>query len=217
MTIKVFLADDHAVLRDGLKLLLKGEPDMDMVGEAATGRDAVYQVITLQPDIVIMDIAMPDLNGIDATRQIHEANPAIQVIVLSMHDDNEYIFQALRAGVRGYLLKETAGFEVINAIRAVHAGQRYLSQKISDKVIGEYITQHELSEAESPLEQLSSREREILQLVAEGKTTADIADVLLLAPSTVQTYRSRVMQKLGITDLSSLIKFAIQHGLTPLK
>lgn len=160
---------------------------------------------------------MPELNGIDATHQICEVSPCTQVIILSMYSTNEHVFRALQSGVRGYLLKETAGVEVVDAVRVVSAGRRYLSEKISEKVINEYVYQREKVGARSPLELLSSREREVLQLVVEGKSNAKIAESLCLSPKTVETYRSRMMRKLGISDMPSLVKFAIQHGLTSLE
>ena len=217
MTIKVFLADDHAVVRDGMQALLEGEHDITVVGMASNGRDAVRQVQKFDPDVVVMDIAMPELNGIEATARICEASPSIRVIILSMHDTSEHIFQALKAGARGYLIKESAGKEVITAVRTVHSGRRYLSQKIEEKVIENYIDYRKTAPDRSPLDKLSLREREILQLVVEGKSSAMIAESLFLSPKTVETYRSRLMQKLGIKDLPSLVKFAIQHGLTSIE
>jgi DNA-binding NarL/FixJ family response regulator len=216
MSITILLADDHAVVRDGLRLLLETQSDMKVVSEASNGRVAARQALRANPDVVIMDIAMPELNGVEAARQIRENCPATKVIILSMHSSSEHIFQALRAGAHGYLLKESAGMEVISAIRAVHAGKRYLSQKIGDQMIDDYIHNREIVETESPLSKLSTREREILQLVVEGKSSADIAQTLFISPKTVETYRSRLMQKLGINDLPRLIKFAIQHGITSL-
>jgi RNA polymerase sigma factor (sigma-70 family) len=160
---------------------------------------------------------MPELNGIEAARKLGEVCPSTQVIILSMHSTTEHIFRALQAGARGYLLKESAGIEVEKAVRAVHAGYRYLSQKISDRLIDDYVRQRQDAEVKSPLTRLSPREREVLQLVVEGKSSADIANVLALSVKTVETYRTRLMQKLGIGDLPGLVKFAIQHGLTPLE
>jgi DNA-binding NarL/FixJ family response regulator len=216
MTITVFLADDHAVVRDGLRMLLDAQPDIAVIGDAATGREAVNAVRPLCPDVLLLDIAMPELNGIEAAHQILETNPAVNIIILSMHATAEHIFRALQAGARGYLLKESAGIEVVQAIRAVHAGQRYFSQKISDRMIDDYMRRREVLEEKSPLARLSPREREILQLVVEGQSSADIGEMLALSPKTVETYRSRLMQKLEITDLPALVKFAIQHGLTAL-
>ena len=217
MSITVFLADDHAVVRDGLRLLLEAQGDLKVVGSAADGRETVRLVEQLCPDVVVMDITMPELNGIEATWRIRGSCPATRVIVLSMHSANEYIFRALQAGARGYVLKESAGVEVVHAVRTVHAGHRYLSPKISDEVIDSYVRQQEATGAGSPLARLSSREREILQLVAEGKSSTEIAAALSLSSKTIETYRSRLMRKLGIKDIPTLVKFAILHGLTPLK
>lgn len=217
MAIRVFLADDHGVVRDGLRLLLEAQGDIIVVGDAADGREAVRQAQELGPDVVVMDIAMPELNGIEATYQLREMCPAIQIVILSIHSAPEHILRALRAGARGYLLKESAGTEVVEAVRAVRAGRRYLSQRISDAVIDGYLRQDPGDRVRSPLESLSPREREVLQLVVEGKTSAQIGEILFLSPKTVETYRSRLMQKLGVPDLPRLVKFALQHGLIPLE
>lgn len=217
MPIKVFLADDHAVLRDGLRFILETQGDIAVIGEAGDGRQAVRQVQQLRPDVVVMDIGMPELNGIEATRQIRETCPSTQVVILSVHATSEHIYRALEAGAKGYLLKESAGQRVVAAVRAVHAGHRYLCPQIGESVIDDYVLRRQGAEAKSPLERLSAREREILQLVVEGKSSAEIAEVLRISPKTVETYRSRLMQKLEIHDLPGLVKFAIQHGLTPLE
>jgi DNA-binding NarL/FixJ family response regulator len=209
----VVLADDHTVVRDGLRVLLEAHADIRVIGDAANGRQAVRLALQLHPDVVIMDIAMPEMNGIEATQQIHDMSPATQVLILSMHSTTEHIFRALQAGARGYLLKDSAGAEVVEAVRAVHAGRRYLSQKIASAVLDDYISERHRA---SPLDSLSPRERQILQLVAEGKSSAEAAAMLFLSPKTVDTYRSRMMQKLGIGDLPGLVKFAIQHGVTQL-
>jgi len=217
MPIKVFLADDHAVVRDGLRALLEAHADITVVGDAADGRQAVDQIRKLRPDVVVMDIAMPGLNGIEATQQISESCPSTHVMILSMHSSPEHVFRALQAGARGYLIKESAGKEVAVAVRALHAGRRYFSQQITDTVIDDYIHQRQFSSDRSPLGSLSPREREVLQLVVEGKSSVEIAEILFLSPKTVETYRSRIMEKLGIHDLPGLVKFAIQHGLTTLE
>jgi DNA-binding NarL/FixJ family response regulator len=216
MTITLFLADDHAVVRDGMAALLEVESDITIVGTAANGREAVRQIQKLHPHVVVMDIAMPELNGIEAAAQIRDICPSTRVIILSMHDSAEHIFQALKAGSQGYLLKESAGREVVAAVRAVHAGRRYLSQRIEETVIDDYVQRRRATLAESPFEKLSRREREILQLVVEGKSSAQIAETLFLSRKTVETYRSRLMEKLDIRDLPGLVKFAIRHGLTSL-
>lgn len=213
MTINVLIADDHAVVRDGLRLLLETQPDIRVVGEVADGRAAVDAALRLKPDVVIMDLAMPLLNGADATVQILEKDESCKVVMLSMHSTVEHVFRALQAGVLGYLRKESAGSEVVDAVRMVHSGRRYLSQKITESVVDDYVRKRA---DESPLESLSQREREILQLLVEGRSGIDIARQLNISPKTVDTYRSRMMQKLGIGDLPSLVKFALQHGLTTL-
>lgn len=215
MTIRVVLADDHAVVRDGLRLLLTAETDLSVIGEATNGREAVQQVERLQPDVVVMDIGMPELNGIDATLQIRAASPPTQVVILSMHASAEHIVRALQAGALGYLLKESAGREVVAAVRSVHAGRRYVSAQISATMIDGYLAQMSDPQQRSPLASLSRREREVLQLVAEGHSSADIGRRLSLSPKTVETYRSRLMHKLGLEDIPSLVKFAVHHGLTP--
>jgi DNA-binding NarL/FixJ family response regulator len=215
--IKVFLADDHAVVRDGLRLLLEEQSDISVVGEAADGRQTLRQVQKLHPDVVVMDIAMPELNGTEATRQIRETCPRTQVVILSMHASSEHIFQALKAGAQGYVFKGSAGKEVVEAVRSVHSGRRYISQRITEKVVDDYLRQRVAAPGRSPLDRLSPREREVLQLVAEGKSSSSIADILHLSPKTVETYRSRLMQKLNLSDISGLVKFAIQHGLIPLE
>ena len=212
--IKVFIADDHAIFRDGLRLLLENAGDIMVAGEAENGHDAVKEVKRLLPDIVIMDIAMTGLNGIEATHQIHESCPSIKVLILSMYSTSEHISRALKAGAVGYLVKESAGRELVDAIHAVHHGHHYLSQKITDTAIDDYLFYKDVSEAKSLLEKLNQREREVLQMVVEGKTSIEIADLLFLSPKTIETYRSRIMQKLGINNIPGLVKFAIKHGIT---
>jgi len=213
--IRIFLADDHRVVREGLRYLLEAQGDLAVVGEAADGRQAVQGVLQSRPDIVIMDIGMPGLNGIEATQKIRQDLPATQVIVLSMHASPEHVFRALGAGANGYLLKETAGREVAEAIRAVCAGHRFLGHRIAEIVAERYLEEH--PREHDPLTRLTARERQILQLVAEGKTSAQIAEILCLSPKTVETHRGRLLQKLKVHDLPSLVKFAIQHGLIDLE
>ncbi|MFV2044639.1 MAG: response regulator [Anaerolineales bacterium] len=217
MSITVFLADDHKIIRDGLCALLEKQLDIDVVGEAANGVDAVRLVAELKPQVVVIDIAMPELNGIEATRQILKNTPETKVIVLSMYATVEHVYHALEAGVSGYLVKESAGVEVASAVRHVAGGRRYFSQSISDKVFDEFLLQRDKSIADRPLGRLSAREREILQLVVKGKSSAEIAEMLSLSPKTVDTYRSRLMRKLEIENIPDLVKFAIKHGLTTLE
>jgi len=211
--ITVFVADDHAIVREGLANLLAAQPDLRVIGTAADGRDALRQVVTLQPEVVILDIAMPQMNGIEAAREIRDRVPQTRLVMLLMYSTVEHVFHALEAGASGYVLKESAAKEIIDAVRAVRAGRRYLSQKVAD-MMAEVVSR---SAATSPLNSLSKRERQVLQLVAEGRSSAQIAVMLSLSPKSVDTYRSRLMQKLRIRDVAGLVKFAIQHGLTPLE
>lgn len=217
MSITVLIADDHAVVRDGLRSMMEVHDDIKVIGDASDGREAVDKVVELCPDVAIVDIAMPELNGIDATRKILQVCPSTRVIILSMYSSNEHIVRALRAGALGYVLKESAGIEVVNAIRAVHDGHRYLSEKILDSVIDDYLRRRDTVGADSPLARLSLREREILQLVVEGKSSVEAAKILGLSPKTVETHRSRLMKKLEVGDLVGLIKFGVQHGLIPME
>jgi DNA-binding NarL/FixJ family response regulator len=208
MTIRVLLADDHALMREGLRALLTSERDITVIGDVFNGREAVRRVLEFNPDIVLMDLTMPDMNGIEATRIIREKSPATKVIILSMHASSEHVFHAFTAGAAGYLLKESASTQLVAALRAVYAGRRYLSPGIS-------LPEHLPSTGRAPLESLSDRERQVLQLVVEGKSSAEVAGVLHLSPKSVETYRSRLMRKLGIEDIPALVKFAILHGITP--
>jgi DNA-binding NarL/FixJ family response regulator len=214
MPIRILLADDHKILREGLSAILAKKSDLDVVGHAADGQEAVQKARQLQPDAVVMDINMPTLDGIQATRQIRAQNDRIEVVILSIYATKEHVFQALHAGAKGYLLKETAGLEVVDAIRSIHAGRRYLCEKISDLMIEDYLDQRTRSPDSSPLDELSHREREILPLIVDGYSSAEIAERLHLAVSTVSTYRSRLMKKLGIKDVPELVKFAMEHHLT---
>ena len=214
MAICVLIADDHGVVRDGLRILLQSQPDILVVGEATNGHEAVSKTKELVPQVVIMDIAMPELNGIDAAAQIKEFCPSVNVLILSMHSSREHIFRAFQAGVRGYVLKDAVGKELIAAVRDVFAGHRYMSQLVADFAMDDYIERCGSKRSPDLIESLSPREREILQLVAEGKTSGKIAEIIFLSPKTVETYRSRIMYKLEIKDIPSLVKFAIKHGLT---
>lgn len=216
MGITIFLVDDHQVLLDGLQLLLGTQADFQLVGTALDGRAAVQQVARVCPDVVIIDITMPELNGIEAMRQIHVRCPRTRFLILSMHGATKHILSALQAGAHGYLLKGSASAEVIQAVRAVHAGRTYLTRKISDPAIDAYLRQPDHNNgADDPLALLSEREREVLQLVVEGRSSAEIATSLCLSLNTVKTYRSRLMEKLNLNDVPSLVRFAIQQGLTP--
>ena len=213
MRINVLIVDDHVVMAEGLRYLIDAQNDLAVVGCVNDGREALREVVERMPDVVVMDIAMPELNGIEATHLIHERSPDTQVVMLSMHSNREYVLRALQAGARGYVLKKNAAAEVLTAIRSVYSGQRYLSSQITESVIEDYLR----SSRDDPLDSLSSRERQVLQLLVEGKSTVLIAESLSLSPKTVETYRARVMQKLDIGDMPSLVKFAIQHGLTTIE
>jgi DNA-binding NarL/FixJ family response regulator len=210
--ITVILADDHPVVRDGLCFLLNSQNDIKVIGTADNGHEAVQLADKLNPDVAVMDIAMPLLNGIEATQQITATHPHTRVMILSIHFTSVHIQRALQAGAMGYLLKESAGEEVVEAIRTVYEGRRYLSRKIAETVVEDYVRQG----GGDVLEGLSPRERQVLQLIAEGKTSSEAAEVLFLSVKTVETYRSRFMQKLGLRDMTALVKFAIQHGIISL-
>lgn len=215
MSVTIFLADDHSILRDGLRMLLETQPDFKVVGAAANGREAIEQICQLEPNIAILDIAMPEVNGLDVARYLDKNCPNTRIIMLSMHRTTEHIIQALEAGARGYVLKESASDEVIEAIRTAQAGGRYLGQAVSCVAVDYYVRQ--AGNRSSPLERLNEREREILCLLAEGQTSVEIAEGLTLSPRTVDNYRSAIMQKLDIHHLPGLVKFAIQHGVISLE
>jgi DNA-binding NarL/FixJ family response regulator len=212
MTIRIIIADDHGVVAEGLKHVVEAQLDMQVVSLAVDGREAVRQARDLQPDVVLMDLSMPELNGADATRAILERDPKCRVIVLSMYSEREYVRRALKAGAAGYVVKRSAAKEVVDAIRAVHAGQRYLSPRVADVVLDDYAGDG----ADDLLAKLSQREREVLQLLAEGHTGAQIAERLSLSQKTVETYRARLVEKLGIRDVPGLVRFAIQRGIVSL-
>ena len=211
MTIRVLLVDDHAVVREGVGHLLDAQAGMRVIGSFGDGREAVRDAALEHPDVAIVDIAMPGMNGIEVARQIHDACPETRILMLSMHASPEYVHQSFQAGAQGYLLKESAGSEVVNAVRAVSEGKRYLSQRIGGEAIERYLGERA---ADNPLLRLSARERQVLQFVVEGKSSAEVAELLGLSPKSVESYRSRMLTKLGLEDLPSLVKFAIRHGLT---
>lgn len=211
--IKVLLADDHRVMRDGLRAILEREKGFLVVAEAADGHEAIKLTRKHKPHVVLMDIHMPLSNGIEAARKILREHSDVQVVILSMYATKEHIFQALKAGAKGYLLKETSGTEVVQAIRDVVEGNRYLSRAIAEVVIDDYVYQRSHSVDLNPIARLSEREREVMQLMVAGKSSAEIASILHLSLSTVSTYRSRLMKKLGTRDIGELVKFAIEHNL----
>ncbi len=209
MPITTLIADDHTLVREGLRSLLAAHANIDVVGFAANGREAVCEALRLRPEVVLMDISMPELNGIEATRQLVDRDAAAKVIILSMHATIEHYHRAVRAGARGYLLKESATEELAEAVRCVHVGRKFTCRRIAASFPPE-------SETDAPLDSLSRREREILQLVAEGHCSAAIGALISISPKSVDTYRSRLMHKLGMRGMSDMVKFAIRHGLTTL-
>jgi two-component system, NarL family, response regulator NreC len=206
--IRILLADDHAVVRQGFKMILGAQPDMEIVGEAGNGRDAVELAAQIKPDVVVMDVAMPELNGIEATRRLAESVPHARVVALSMHKDSVYVREILRAGARGYLLKDSVAADLVSAVRAVARGEGYLSPSVSDAVLDDY-RRH----VTNPIDLLTSREREVLQMLAEGKTNKEIATVLNLSVYTVDAHRGRIMEKLNLHSINELVRFALRNGL----
>ena len=207
--IRVLLADDHTILRDGIRALLDDQADIEVIGEAQDGLSTVKMVAKLKPDVVIMDIAMPMLNGIEATRQIQRDYPQVKVLILTMHENEEYIRQVLAAGALGYVLKDAAAHDLLGAIRAVHRGEAVLSPAITRLVIEDYLRWGDIRPADIS-NGLTPREREILQLIAEGYTNKEIAEILSLSVKTIQSHRSNLMSKLDLHDRGELIKYAIQ-------
>jgi DNA-binding NarL/FixJ family response regulator len=206
--IRILLADDHSLVRQGFRMILEAQADMEIVGQAGNGREAVELSAKLHPDLVIMDVAMPDLNGIEATRRIMETSPRARILALSMHKDSVYVREVLRAGARGYLLKDSGDADLVAAVRAVAKGEGYLSPSVSESVLSDY-RRH----VTDPLDLLSSREREVLQMIAEGKTNKEIATSLNLSVYTVEAHRGRIMEKLNLHSTSELVRFALRSGL----
>jgi two-component system response regulator NreC len=211
--IPVLLADDHQLIRAGLRLVVEQQPDLIVIGEADDGRQAVAMAKSLKPSVVVMDIGMPNLNGIEAARQIKNVNPDPAVIMLSMHSDESYVLRALGAGARAYLLKDSAAGDLVQAIRAVVAGKSFFSPAVSKVLLEDYVRKLRRSGVEDSYDLLSPREREILQLVAEGKSNKEVANLLNLSVYTVETHRANIMQKLNLKGLPELILYAVRKGI----
>ncbi|HWB97127.1 MAG TPA: response regulator transcription factor [Bryobacteraceae bacterium] len=211
--IRILLADDHTVMRKGLRLLLERQPNLSVVGEASDGRQAVELAEAEDPDVVVMDIAMPNLNGIEAARQIVGRNPRAAIVILSMHSDESYVIRALKAGARAYLLKDSAEADLISAIRALSEGKSFFSPAISRILVEDYMRQLERQGAEDSYELLTNREREILQLLAEGKSNKEVAAMLNLSLYTVETHRTHILQKLNLHTVPELILYAVRKGI----
>jgi len=210
--IRILLADDHAVMRTGLRLVLERQPDFRVVGEASDGREAVALAQQHKPEVVVMDIGMPNLNGIEAARQVTAALPEVSVVILSMHSDEAYVLRALKAGARAYLLKESAESDLIAAIRAVHNGKAFFSPAVSRMLVEDYIRQLQDREIEDSYELLTTREREVLQLIAEGRSNKEIAHMLNLSLYTVESHRGNLMEKLNLHTVPELILYAVRKG-----
>ncbi len=211
--IRVFLTDDHLILREGIRSLLKKVPDIEMVGEAGDGVEAIAKVEQLVPDVVLMDITMPRLNGLEATRQIKQKNPQVKVLVLTMHETNQYLSQMLQVGASGYVVKAAAASELLSAIRTVHQGDVYLYPAITRMLVHDYLQKVKVGEEKTSYDGLTSREKEILMLIAEGKKNREIANLLSISLRTVQAHRTNLMDKLGAHDRTELVKYAISKGL----
>ena len=213
MAIRVLLCDDHAVLRAGLKALLAEERGIDVVGEASDGIMAVAEAVALRPDVALLDITMPELDGLNATRRIRRQAPAVKVLVLTMHDDPEYLFQALEAGAHGYVLKRAAETDLIAAIRSVHVDEAFLAPRAAQALIADYLKRRERGELPIPAEHLTAREEDVLRLLARGFTNNEVANDLVISVKTVETHRAHILGKLGLRKRAELVRYAQTHGL----
>jgi two-component system response regulator NreC len=211
--IRIVVADDHTIVREGVRLLLDAQADMEVVGEAADGQQALTQVRKLKPDIALIDISMPVLNGLEATRAIKYEFPQIHVIVLTMYESDEYFFQVLDAGASGYVLKKAASADLASAIRSVHAGDVFLYPSVARRLVSDYLSRVKSGEEQKSYDGLTPREREVLKLIAEGHTNQVIAEKLVISPSTVQTHRTRIMQRLNLHSRAEWIQYAMRKGL----
>lgn len=213
MSVRIVIADDHTIMRNGLRLMLERQSDFSVVGEASDGREAIIAAGKLAPDLVIVDIAMPSLNGIEAAARITADHPRTSVLILSMHSDESYVLRALKAGARGYLLKDSAESDLVSAVRALCAGKAFFSPAVSRVLADDYVRQIRQRGLEDPYDSLTARERELLQLVAELKSTKDIANLLNLSPHTVDTHRANLMSKLNLHSIPELILYAVRKGI----
>jgi two-component system response regulator NreC len=213
MPVRIVIADDHTIMRNGLRLMLERQSDFTVVGEASDGREAVAVTDHLAPDVVILDIAMPSLNGIEAAARITDGHPRTAVLILSMHSDESYVLRALKAGARGYLLKDSAESDLVGAVRALCTGKAFFSPAVSRVLADDYVRQIRQRGLEDPYDSLTARERELLQLVAELKSTKDIANLLNLSPHTVDTHRANLMSKLNLHSIPELILYAVRKGI----
>jgi two-component system response regulator NreC len=210
---RIFIADDHTIVRQGLRKILEGQADWTVAGEAGDGRDAVRQIIETSPDVAVLDIGMPQLNGIEAARQIARRAPQVKLLILSMYSDEAYVVQALQAGARGYLLKDSAGTDLIDAIQAIVEGHSYFSPAVAGVMLDDYVRRLADKGVTDRYDALSEREREIFQLIAEGRTNKEIADLLFISTSTVETHRSHIMEKLGLHSATEIALYAVHRGI----
>jgi two-component system response regulator NreC len=212
----IVLADDHHVVRQGLRVLLEGQPDFQLVGEAGDGLEAIQLTERLKPDVLLIDLMMPSLNGLEATRQVSQRSPHTRVVILSMHASEAYVLEALRNGAAGYVLKDSSAADLVHAVREVVDGRRYLSSPLSERAIEAYM-QKASTVTSDPYEMLTNREREVLHLAAEGYTNAEIADQLSISPRTAETHRANLMHKLGLRTHTDLIRYALRRGILPME
>jgi two-component system response regulator NreC len=211
--IRIVLVDDHKLMRSGLRVLLEQQPDLTVVGESSDGREAVALVASQRPDVLVMDVGMPSLNGIEAAVQITQSNPEAAIVMLSMHSDESYVLRALKAGAKGYLLKDSAEADLIRAVRAVAEGKSFFSPAVSKVLLDDYVRKLKRSGTEDPYDLLTPREREVLQLVAEAKSNKEVAQLLNLSVYTVETHRSNIMEKLNLHGVPELILYAVRKGI----
>ena len=215
--IRLLLADDHAVVRSGLRMLLEAQPDMTIIGEAETGQEAIRRVAELSPDVVLMDIEMPGMNGIEATRRIKASAPAAAVLALTMYEDDQYFFEMLRAGASGYVPKRAAPDELVSAIRAVSRGEVFLYPSLAGRLVQDYLRRGPAGEGETPSDELTPREQEVLTLIAQGFSNNEIADRLVISAKTVDRHRENIMRKLNLHNRVDLVKYALRKGLIGLE
>ena len=212
-TVRILLADDHTLVREGLRKIIEGHPGWEVISEAADGRQAVRQALDLKPDLVVLDLAMPNLSGIDAIQQIVRRLPSVRVLVLSMHADEVYVTRALKAGAHGYLLKDSAGNDLLRAVTALTQKKSYFSPAVSRIMLDDYVRQNAERGITDRYDTLSEREREVFQLIAEGKANKEIAEILRLSPSTVETHRARIMEKLDVHSAVEIVLYAVRKGI----
>lgn len=211
--VRILIADDHSIVREGVRMILAGQEDFEVVGEASTGREALERARTLAPDVVVMDISMPDMNGIQATEKIRKELPSVQVLGLTMHEEHSYVFELLKVGAAGYVLKRAAAEDLVSGVRAAHRGEAFLYPSVAKAVVQDYLQRATTKEKDDAMDGLTEREREVLTLIAEGLTNQEIAGKLYISIKTVQTHRAHIMEKLNLHDRTELVRYAIRKGL----